>query len=86
MQTDEPVVPSYGLARTATLTVCRGTQNIEAMMPSAVGPTTSGGPHDGASLASSPSTHCSEAPNGKGGGMSTHREGRRHPKEGGVGG
>ena len=42
-----------------------GTQNIEAMIPSAVGPTTDGGPHEGASLPAAPSTHCRDAPNGR---------------------
>ena len=41
-----------------------GTQNIDAITPSAVGPTTSGGPQEGTSSPSCPSTHWREAPNG----------------------
>ena len=40
-----------------------GTQNMEAMTPSVVGPTVEGGPQEGCSSASS--THCSDAPNGR---------------------
>ena len=42
-----------------------GTQNIEAITPSAVGPTTDGGPQLGDSWPSCPSTHCSDAPKGR---------------------
>lgn len=42
-----------------------GTQNMDAITPSVVGPTMLGGPHEGLSSASLPSTHWRDAPNGR---------------------